>query len=186
MGDFSSAETAWMETNSGRQFNYAHLDAGSICIEDVAAALSKMCRYNGHTRRFYSVAEHCVLMSRWVSGQADRTIDDCKVALLHDASEAYLSDVVRPVKNFLEDYKAMEASIDGFVMAHFEVQYPFPPWLKEIDTRILVDERAQAMNPSTNVWGVDGLEPLGVNVQFWSPDQAEQEFLREYRYVTAH
>lgn len=181
---YAADEHTWMETQSGLQFNYTSLNGNTITIEDVAHALSKMCRYNGHVKGdyMYSVAEHCVLMSRYVM-KTWNSRKDAKLALLHDAGEAYIADMVRPAKHRCADYLTLEKRIDYQVAAAFDLELPMPKWLKDLDTRILVDERAQVMNPSVNSWAIDGMEPLGVRCKMWNPREARLQFMRQWETV---
>lgn len=179
---YDDPKHAWMETHSGLQFNYVFLDPQAVSIPDIAHALSHMCRYNGHVKRFYSVAEHCVHLAQFVrahGGESEQQL----VALFHDGAEAYLADVVRPAKRRIPQYMALEGAVDAAVAYAIGHVHPFPNWLKELDTRILVDERAQAMNPSPHAWAVDGMDPLGVRIRMWRPYKAKRMFLREYRRV---
>jgi hypothetical protein len=106
----SDAESAawlaadWMLTASGQQFRPTAPDPALVRVTDIAHALSHLCRYNGHVRSFYSVAEHSVLMARHFIARRDYPL--ARWALLHDGSEAYLGDVIRPLKKALPDYKA--------------------------------------------------------------------------------
>ena len=179
---YEDPRNAWMETASGLRFNYAVLDETQVSIDDVAHALSRMCRYGGHVRDYYTVAEHCVLLCRFVRARGGLEVEQ-RVALMHDAGEAYLQDVVRPGKHRLKDYMALEKRVDELVAGVFGVSYPFPAWLKELDTRILKDERAQVMNRSGNTWAIDGLEPLGVRCRGWGRWVAKQMFLLEWDLV---
>lgn len=104
-------------TASGRRF-YALADQPDFRIEDIAAALSKVCRYGGHCRHFYSVAEHSVLVS---SIMESWDLGDPREGLLHDGTEAYLSDVVGPFKQLLPDYVALEAGLDAKLRRHFGI-----------------------------------------------------------------
>lgn len=183
---YDDPKHAWMETHSGLRFNYVMLDENAVTIDDVAHALSHMCRYNGHVRRFYSVAEHCVHLAQFVRARGGESGQQI-VALLHDGAEAYLADVVRPAKRRLPEYMGLEGLIDATIalaFAEYGHTYPFPAWLKEIDTRILKDERAQVMNPSPHAWAIDDLEALGVRIRMWRPYKAKRMFLREFRRVT--
>lgn len=161
----------WMQTFSGRQFWPLDPDPALIDIVDIAHALSNACRFAGHVTRFYSVAEHCVLMSMMVSPAAQRW------ALLHDASEAYLVDVPRPVKPFLPGYREAEDAVMRAVCARFHLEMPAE--VKEADNRILSDERAQAMAPCIVDWNLPG-PPLGVHIGFRSPVEAKHAFLAQF------
>jgi len=151
----------WMETASGMQFAFMNPEPYMIRLEDIALALSRTCRYGGHTKRFYSVAEHCCLMSDFVLHTGGEPLA-AFTALHHDDAEAYIGDLPRPAKQNMPQFKGVETGIDRVVAERFGSIYPFPDWLKELDTRILVDERAQVINPSMNQWTIDHFEPLGI------------------------
>lgn len=169
----------WMQTKSGGKFWPLDPRAGEIELEDIAHALSMICRFGGHCLRFYSVAEHCVLLSR----AAPRPYK--KWALLHDASEAYLLDLPRPLKASLPDYKRAENVVARAIAFRFNLHLGIPGIVKDLDRRILLDERAQNMTPTSETWSTDDARPLGVVLQFWSPDRARREFLDEYERIAA-
>ena len=95
----------WMQTYTGVRFYPMDPRPEELDIRDIAHALSLICRYGGHVDRFYSVAEHCVLMSQCVPEE------HALWALLHDASEAYVGDMVRPLKRQLPEYEAAEGRV---------------------------------------------------------------------------
>lgn len=144
--------------------------ASEVNIEDIAHSLAMQCRYAGHGRRFYSVAEHSVLVSRHVP-QADRL-----AALLHDAPEAYLVDVPRPVKRELAGYKAAEERVWLAVAAAFGLSPFIPDSVHDADARIICDEMDQNMHETDPGY----IDPLGVTLEFWNPERAEAEFLAEF------
>lgn len=164
----------WMQTATGRQFWPLDPRPEEVHLEDIAAALSKICRYGGHCKRFYSVAEHSVLMARALP-EALR-----KYALLHDASEAYLNDVIRPLKRFIPGYCAIEHKVMVAVCDRFKVEYPMPAAIKEADNNIILDEHVQMMagGPAWDKpeWEI-GRVPLGVTIEGWLPQRACAEFL---------
>lgn len=169
----------WMQTASGRAFYPMDPRPEEIHIQDIAAALSKLCRYGGHCRRFYSVAEHCVLMAHAAPDGHHLS------ALLHDASEAYLSDVIRPIKPHLANYLEIEQRLEAAIARRFSIAHPMPAEVKRLDNAILVDERDQAMAKPPQDWRLT--EPaLGVTLQFWSPEKAEFEFLAAFRRYGGH
>ena len=175
----------WFETYTGRRFHVLDPRPDDVDILDIAHSLAMQCRYNGHCTRFYSVAEHCVHLSRYVERTAPGMAS--AVALLHDAPEAYTSDVIRPIKNSfrekgLTQFDDIDRAVEAAVFRHFGMPsvaaLGLPSWLKALDTRILVDERAVLMNPSQNAWLTDDMEPLGVRIECWQPERAKMEFLR--------
>jgi hypothetical protein len=173
----------FIETYTGKNFEFLDPKPESVDVFDIANALSKSCRYVGHVSDFYSVAEHCChLYDFGYNGDQAFTKRDRRTLLMHDASEAYLADIARPVKKILPDYQALEAKIEAMLSEKFDLEYPFPKWLKELDTRILLDERKSLQPFAKHVWAVDNtdLKPLGVQIHCWPPAQAAREYL--YRY----
>lgn len=167
----------WIQTATGRQFWPMDPRPDEIHLEDVAHALSMLCRFTGHCRHFYSVAEHSVLLSHAVSRE------NALWALLHDATEAYLVDVPRPVKPFLPGYKEAEAVLEEAVARRFGLPLPVPQEVRDADRRILTDEATQNMAPPPVPWSTT-TEPLGVRLRFWSPDIAKHHFLARFHALT--
>lgn len=163
----------WIQTAMGRQFWPMDPRPDEVFIDDIAHALSMLCRFGGHCLRFYSVAEHCVLMSRVAPAQFKMW------ALLHDATEAYLVDVPRPLKPFLLGYGEAEDKIMRAISFRFNLHLGMPPVVKQLDRAILMDERLQNMTGTHFAWSTDG-DPLGVQLQFWSPERARVEFLATF------
>lgn len=171
----------WMQTHSGRAFWPLDPRADEIAIEDIAHGLSMQCRYGGHTLAFYSVAEHCVLMADYAAAHPECGADPLAV-LLHDGSEGYLADVIRPLKRHLVNYKTVETELERLIALRFELQFPMPAEVKRLDERIIADEKAQAMATAPLPWVEwdNGTAPLGVTLEFWSPWQAKREFLTAF------
>lgn len=167
----------WIQTASGRPFFPADPRPDEVHIEDIAHALARLCRYGGHCLRFYSVAEHCVLLSRVAEGPFKLW------ALLHDASEAYLLDVPTPLKPMLGGYKEAEARIMRAIELRFGLFFGVPAAVKALDRAILMDERAQNMAPSAIPWANE-VAPLGVALEYWPPLRAQREFLDAFDRLT--
>src|ERR1051325_11429351 len=110
----------WMQTFSGRRFYPLSPRSDELDPADIAHALSLLCRYGGHVERFYSVAEHCVLMSEWVDPA------NALAALLHDATEAYVVDVPRPLKRQLAGYREIEAAVWLAIATRFGLELALP------------------------------------------------------------
>lgn len=171
----------WMQTFTGRQFYPMDPKADDIDPRDIAHALSMLCRYNGHVDRFYSVAEHCVLMS-----SAMPTPDLALWALLHDATEAYVGDMIRPLKVSMPAYREAEDRVMAAIVERFDLpSVTMPPAVKDADSRILLSERDALMGSKAPArWGQDGMEPLPVKVEGWSPLVAESRYLKRLEELT--
>jgi hypothetical protein len=163
-----------MQTASGRQFWPMDPRPHEVFIEDIAHALAMICRFGGHCRRFYSVAEHSVLISRAAAPEHKLW------ALLHDAPEAYIGDTIRPLKKHLNGHRQAEQKIMRAICVRFNLHLELPASIKALDLAILMDERDQAMMVPPEPWDVDAA-PLGVKLEFWKPARAEREFLRAFK-----
>lgn len=176
----------WLETNTGHKFNpFSESPVPDYSLKDLVWGVSRACRYAGQIRDevdHFSVAEHTVLLTRWVWATRygsqpfhQLTYDerkDLRTAAGHDLGEGLLTDMVRPIKKQMPEYRLVAGKFDEKLARRYDLHLLMPDWLREADNRILRDERAQVMNPSANRWGQDGLEPLGVEVNFWSPRTA--------------
>lgn len=170
----------WMQTYTGRQFFPTSPRTEDIDILDIAHALSLTCRYGGHVDRFYSVAEHSVLVSQNVPAE------HALWGLLHDAAEAYVGDMVRPLKLQMPTYRHVEDRILTAIALKFDLPgLTIPLAVKNADARILLDERAALMKAPPHPWDVDGFAPLGANVVGCKPPAAEAIFLDRFRALTA-
>lgn len=175
----SNRKGDWLQVYSGRQFWPLDARTEDVDIVDIAHSLSLQCRYGGHVKTFYSVAEHCLHVSANVPDEF------ALVALLHDASEAYLVDLPRPVKSQIPQYKAIEKELEAVIAKAFGLQFPWPEEVMDIDNRILLDERAQLMSVAPIPWGVDSLDPVGVKILGLSPKEAETAFLSRFLELVA-
>lgn len=160
----------WMQTNSGRRFYPLDPRPEDVDAEDIAHALSLLCRYGGHVDRFYSVAEHCVLMSEAVAPE------HALAALLHDATEAYVVDVPRPLKRQLAGYREIEAGVWNAICLRFRLAGDLPAEVEEADNRILLTEKTALIRRAER-WDVDDFAPLDVPIVGWQPADAEQRYM---------
>lgn len=165
-------------TASGREFDFLDPQPEAIQIGDIAHALSQICRFTGHTRRHYSVAQHSVLCSYRVPQE------HALAALLHDAAEAYIGDVAAPLKRILPDYQAIEARIEAAVLARFGVAAALPECVKKADLEMLGAELRDLMPGGA---AVDlGVEPCRVKLGGWVAGEAKREFLRRFEELGGH
>ena len=126
-------------TVEGEYFDFVAPGPG-ISLEAIARGLSNICRFNGQCRTFYSVAEHSVWVSRVVPSEW------ALVALLHDAAEAFIGDVTKPLKNLLPDYQAIERRVECAIAAKFGLPLAMPEEVKAADRQMLWVEQRQIMN----------------------------------------
>lgn len=176
--------TDWMELYSGRKFDLDFFGPDDVDLEDIAQSLSQQCRYNGHTTRFYSTAEHCGHIAEWLWRETQNA-DLALAGLLHDANEAYLSDLPRPTKPKFPNFRAYEDVLDATIAHKFRVPWPWPPLIREADSRIINDERAALFRESGNEWllppGCD--KPLGVKISAVEPTTARLWFMKVFEFL---
>lgn len=175
----------WISTRSGRHFYLLDPRPEDIDLEDIAHALANQCRYNGHTETFYSVAQHSVLLSLLVRPQ------DAILALMHDATEAYVGDVVRPLKALIPNYHDIEQRIWRCIVQTFPcIDYDEIGWAKvaEYDRRICMNEAAELLPfVGTSDWNIG--EPLDDQDgtvsdtlrRPWNPHEAKARFLSRFK-----
>lgn len=160
-----------MQTYTGKQFYPLAPLVEDIDPVDIAHSLAMQCRYNGHCKDFYSVAEHCVLMSHFVPEEY------ALHALLHDATEAYIGDMVRPLKRHMPDFTAVEDKLMPVIAERFGIVGDIMvDVVREADNRILLDERERLFDGTPAAWSIEGLVPLGVPIACWKPQSAEQAY----------
>jgi hypothetical protein len=176
MSDGTSRVGGWVQVWSGKRFYPLDPRPEEVNIMDIAHALAMKCRYGGHCSEFYSLAEHSVLMSQKASPE------NALWALLHDAGEAYLADVPRPVKPNLPGWKTLEADVMAAVCTKFGLPLAEPAEVKALDTAILRDEKERLMRGGED-W--DWLPPgLGVKIECLPPFEAKHAFMRRFIELT--
>lgn len=116
-----------------------------ICIQDIARGLAYQCRFTGQTSEFYSVAAHSCLVSLLVSPQ------NALAGLLHDAAEAYINDIPRPVKPLLHGYKTIEDAITKVIFSVYRLPYPSSPEIRRADAVAVCIEQSILL-PDTLSW----------------------------------
>lgn len=162
----------WIQTFTGKRFDPLNATVDDVCIEDIAHALGMICRYGGHSQWFYSVAEHSVLVSQLCETYP---LD----GLMHDATEAYIGDVCRPIKPLLGDYKIIEANLHSIIAAKFGVCEVIPDEVNTIDFNILANEKKVCMQYYLDWHYVGELIP-NVELKFLNPIKAEAAFLQRF------
>lgn len=172
---------------SGTYFDFEDPENSAITIEDIAYGLAFAGRFAGQCvsrvtgkRVFYSVAEHCVRMSRAVP--PDLAYD----ALMHELGEATCGDMTGPLKSIVPQYKAVEKRCEAAAMRQFQVAMADPDQIKLYDLRMLATERRDLMRWSGEEWAwTKGAEPFDFEIVPWSPEAAAVEFLDRFTELAA-
>lgn len=172
-------EAAWIQTHSGRRFNPTNPYPDAIVIQDIAHALSMQCRFSGHCKKFYSVAQHSVLVSYICDSQ------DALWGLMHDASEAYLVDVPRPLKRSgkFDAYLEFEAKMQAAICKRFGLPMQEPASVKAADTKLLATEARDLMAPLHPDW-MQAVDPLPFRIEAWGHDMAKDMFMKRFFELT--
>lgn len=168
----------FIETFTGKRFYFLDPTEESICIEDIAHALSNKCRFAGHCRDFYSVAEHSLIVSLLVPE------DLALPALLHDAAEAYLEDIPSPIKPFFKEYKEMENKILDVIVSKWG--FNLSPNCEEIKIADKVQLRSEARHllPSMGEGYPEIEGRIGKKPKCLYPHLAEEAFLERFYDLT--
>lgn len=156
-----------------------------IQVRDIAHSLSNQCRFTGHVRQFYSVAEHSVRCANFVLDQLDGGKELSLILLMHDASEAYLSDIARPVKHaagFGDQYRLIEDGLQRAISEKFDLPYPFPDIVHAVDNALLAAEARDLMPVSFGEF--PSLLAYPETIYPMTPVQANAQFLMLYTYLT--
>jgi hypothetical protein len=166
---------AWIQTYTGKKFFPLNPRIEDICIQDIAHALSMQCRFTGHCKKFYSVAQHSVLVS-YLCNEQDR-----KHGLLHDGSEYALGDVSSPLKRSgrFEEYKKMEKVLQAAIYRVFDLSEAEPPSVKAADLLMLGIEAQTLLEPKHPDWKYPVIPPPLAVIPL-SPEQAETLFLQRF------
>jgi len=176
-GDYkmSEFEEHFITTFTGHKFHYLKPQDNEICIEDIAHALALTCRFGGHCKEFYSVAEHSVRVANIVEEQYKLK------ALLHDAHEAYLHDVVRPIKHDMPQYKIFADRIQGVINIKFLCSKNGDTEIKLADDTMLATE-ANVVMTTTEDWA--NLPEPGKPFTPMNWRNAERQFLKRFKMYT--
>ena len=142
-----------------------------VRLIDIAHSLGNLCRFTGHTRVFYSVAQHCYHVAE--------NCDDPWEGLMHDAREAYANDLATPVKSVLSDYRPLEQNIHEAIAHKFGLARNTPENVKEVDRRMCLTEALTLVDPKADQWPCfEGVEPIQMSITPWTPAQAKVNFLQ--------
>lgn len=169
---------------SGTLFDLTDPEGSEFTLHDIAHGLGRVCRFAGQTNRFYSVAEHCFHVSRLVP------LEHKRAALLHDAAEAFIGDVTRPLKALLPEYKVIEARIEEAIQRRFlgdlDGLIIHHPAIKAIDMAMCVAEARELMPNVEGYWSSMPVDPdawrtvRDTRLNFDKPEYATSAWLRAW------
>lgn len=183
-----------IQTYSGKMFNVFDPDASLIDIEDIAHALSLTCRFGGHCSSFYSVAQHSILVSDWMykNLHPQKSAIIGMIGLLHDAAEAYIGDVPRPIKRFINDFDKIEFNIIEMIYKKYGVwnfykkgnsrrlsTVKFSHNLQFADDTVLSTEKRDLMKSEVKGWQKLP-PPCSKRIRTWNPQEAEKKFINRF------
>lgn len=170
----------WMMTATGQPFWPLDPRSEDLDIEAIATALTHQARYNGHSRRHYSVAQHSIHLADYFSARTEHEI--APWALLHDAAEAYLGDVIRPIKPSLTGYAAIEARLERVIFDRYGLRGAMPAAVKEADRKLQTDEmRFLFPAEALAAHGIDQRPRLGIAIPAIPMPMVRELFLRRFK-----
>jgi 5'-deoxynucleotidase YfbR-like HD superfamily hydrolase len=161
-------------------------DPDQLDPADIARALANQCRFGGHCRAFYSVAQHSVIVSRLVEERGGDA-EDAFAALMHDATEAYLGDMPHPLKHrspLGAAFREAEAHLEQALRERFGVRADVPA-IKPADRALLATERRAFSSERWHWPELDGVEPLDLALEAWPPDAAARAFAERFAELDA-
>ena len=176
----------YLQTVSGRFVNPFDPDPEQLDPGDIARALANICRFGGHCRPFYSVAQHSVIVSELVE-QRGGDVEDVFAALMHDAAEAYLGDMPHPIKHRSPlgvAFKAAVGHLESVLRTRFSIKADVPE-IKRIDRALLATERRSVSGESWDWPELEGVEALDIELVAWPPDDAERAFTARFAELQA-
>lgn len=160
--------------HSGAYFDFLDPESADFLIGDIAHGLSNICRFAGQPRHFYSVAQHSVYVSQIVPPQM------AMIGLLHDAAEAFVGDMAKPLKDLCPEYRAIEDRVERALFAKHGLPLPMPPEVKEADVQMLATEQFALMRNRDDWDYCRGRQPLDIDIPFMPPEVAAMFFMDRY------
>jgi len=168
-----------VSTKSGRRVALLNPSPSQIVIGDIAHGLAHQCRFNGQTSKFYSVAQHSVLVASILPRELRLA------GLLHDASEAYLGDVVQPLKDLLPEYQAIEENFCKVLSMRFGVNLQYNDAIRHADLVVLATERRDLMPMDMADWSsIAGITPMSRTIKPMTPEAASAQFMEMFFTLT--
>lgn len=170
----------WIQTYTGKQFYPLDPRIEDIDILDIAHALSMKCRFNGHCKDFYSVAQHSIYVALECKKKWPDKSELALWGLLHDSGEAYLPDIPRPIKNMnIGILKECEENILKMIVEKYGLSFPEPEEIKIVDTALLATESIKLMSKHPSKWNLSE-SPLEIVIYPLMSNTIEYIFLKEF------
>lgn len=172
---------SWLQTFTDEKFDLVNPTLDQVDVRVIAHALARICRFGGHPRQFYSVAQHSVIVSHHVPAPY------ALHALMHDAAEAYIGDVIRPLKTLLKEwtggkYEAFEANVERVIWKRLGIEWTDDARraVHDADERALATEARDLFGKPIENWTTKLRPELAIRIIPCNPDQAELGFLARY------
>jgi len=177
-GEIQGFQDPCIGTYTGKRIYFGNIKAEDISIIDIAHSLSHICRFTGHTKEFYSVAQHSVLVS-----DHQTTLAEKRAGLLHDATECYLNDLASPLKKYLSGcgYSELENEFHEVINEKYNINDGFTPNIKKVDLQALFTEKRDVLNKPNSDWGWgDEIMRFEETIIPLQPKEARALFLKRF------
>jgi len=172
------ADKIYLTTFSGKKIDPTDMQPSDVCIEDIAHALSNQCRYGGHTNRFFSVAEHCLLVVELMESY-ELSLNIKRQGLLHDSTEYVMCDIPTPFKQLVPEYGILENKIYSIIAKHFNLPSKLDPIVKSFDIQALKKEMSILL-PHDNFDGLtQSYHTMYPKIWGYSPEEAKDRFMEK-------
>lgn len=166
-----------IQTHSGKFVNLLHPDPYALGINDIAHALAHICRFGGHVKNYYSVAQHSLIVALNVPAE------DALVGLMHDAAEAYCGDMVGPLKHQLPGYQDIEAGLWEALAWRYKLPERLPQSVVDADLRALAAEHRD-LHAVRLPWAcLNGVNPIAERITPMSPEAGRSCFTKHFYYL---
>jgi len=180
VGVLQEGKDTFLKTYTGKKVSILNPSEDDISLYDISHALSMQCRYNGHCSSFYSVAEHTVLGTSFMI-KHDSSPAQIKAWLLHDATEAYVGDLIRPVKAHLQGFKDIEEVFATVINRKYGVELSddILETIHYVDNVMVAWEKRDLMKGSKETWGgLPDISMYSLPVISGAPPQAAKMALK--------
>jgi hypothetical protein len=179
--DLEKWPTASIQTYTGIEFFPLNATPETIDQIDIAHALSNTCRYTGHSAFHFSVAQHSVLLCDYIQ-LIELSEDDQRWGLMHDASEAYLPDIAKPIKHLIAGFMDIEDNLLHVIAKRFKLPWPKSPIISRLDRLLFWREREVLLGEPTWIRRDPSFEDTPkmmrehIPIERWTPERARQEW----------